>query len=237
MYEGYQARERNFYFEIDEKLIGHFDSYLRRCREYCRTDSTRLRLLDIGCGNGSFLSRAKKQGFVCEGIETCEPLAEEVRKTIECPVHTTLLSECEFAPATFDVVTMYDLIEHLQDPVADLRLIRGWLKPGGVLFLLTPNDNALLRRISRLAFRSSFHVVERPMRSLYYSHHLSYFTPASLRVVLESTGLETILMETRNQELSRLNLSRSERLAVSLVFGIAGHFSWSGGKLLAWARR
>ena len=238
MYEGYENPGNDFYFErIDEEVTAHFDGYLTRCREYCQTGSASLRLLDIGCGNGSFLSRAQQQDFTCEGIETCEPLAQAVRQKLHCPIHGQLLSQTDFPAETFDVVTMYDLIEHLQDPCDDVRRVYSWLKPGGVLFLLTPNDDALLRRVARLAYRSSFHLLQRPIRTLYYPHHLSYFTARSLRSLFEGTGFDVIQTETRNQEMSRLNLSATERFGVGLIFTASRPFPGSGGKLLAWARR
>jgi 2-polyprenyl-3-methyl-5-hydroxy-6-metoxy-1,4-benzoquinol methylase len=132
---------------------------------------------------------------------------------------------------------MYDLIEHLADPIDDLRRVQFWLKPGGVLFVLTPNDEALLRRLARLAFRASFHHIQRPMHTLYYAHHLSYFTSRSLRSLFAGVGLDMIRTETRNQEMARLNVSGMDRLAVRLIFAASKPFSASGGKLLAWARR
>jgi 2-polyprenyl-3-methyl-5-hydroxy-6-metoxy-1,4-benzoquinol methylase len=219
MYEQYENPGNDFYFgRIDEEVTSHFDSYLRQCREHCKSGSRSLRLLDIGCGNGALLSRAQKQGFVCDGIETCAPLAEAVRKKLACAIHTTLLSDSRFPSETFDVITMYDLIEHLHDPIDDLRRVHSWLKRGGMLFVLTPNDDALLRRVARLAYRSSLHMVQRPMHTLYYPHHLSYFTSRSLRSLFEGIGLDLVRIETRNQEMSRLNLSPTERIAVNLIF-------------------
>jgi 2-polyprenyl-3-methyl-5-hydroxy-6-metoxy-1,4-benzoquinol methylase len=238
MYEAYENRGNDFYFErIDQEVTTHFDNYLRACRENCKTGSRSPRLLDIGCGNGVLLSRAKKQGFICEGVEACIPLAEAVRNKLDCQVHTTLLSECRFSVESFDVVTMYDLIEHLQDPIQDLRRIQLWLKPGGILFVLTPNDEALLRRIARLAFRGSFHCIQRPMHTLYYAHHLSYFTARSLRSLFEGTGFDVVRTETQNQEMARLNISGIDRFAVAMIFAASKPFSGSRGKLLAWARR
>ena len=238
IYEGYRNPARDFYFKrIDAEVTGHFDRYLRACRTHCRTHTRALRLLDIGCGNGAFLSRAQKQGFVVEGIETCDPLADEARKSLDCHVTTKLLSECQFSPETFDVVTMYDLIEHLPDPIEDLQRVQSWLKPGGVLFVLTPNDEALLRRAARLAFRASLHRIQRPMHSLYYGHHLSYFTARSLGSLLDGTGFDIVQTETRNQEMARLKVSGMDRLAVRLIFAASKPFPGSRGKLLAWACR
>jgi 2-polyprenyl-3-methyl-5-hydroxy-6-metoxy-1,4-benzoquinol methylase len=132
---------------------------------------------------------------------------------------------------------MYDLIEHLPDPIQDLRRVQLWLKPGGILFVLTPNDDALLRRVARLTFHASLHRIQRPIHTLYYAHHLSYFTTRSLRSLFEGIGLDMVRAETRNQEMARLNISGFDRLAVSLIFAASRPFSRSGGKLLAWGRR
>lgn len=238
IYETYWNPARDFYFgRIDDEVSGHFDRYLQVCRTHCKTGTRALRLLDIGCGNGAFLSRAQKQGFVVEGVETCSPLADEARKRLDCHVYTKLLSECRFSPGVFDVVTMYDLIEHLPDPIEGLQRVQLWLKPGGVLFVLTPNDEALVRRAARLAFRASLHRIQRPMNRLYYGHHLSYFTARSLRSLLEGTGFDLVQTETRNQEMARLTVSGMDRLAVGLIFAASKPFPGSRGKLLAWARR
>jgi 2-polyprenyl-3-methyl-5-hydroxy-6-metoxy-1,4-benzoquinol methylase len=238
MYEGYGNHGNDFYFErIDGEVTANFDSYLHGCRQYCRSGSRSLRMLDVGCGNGSLLERASRQGFECEGIETCQELAELTRNKLNRPVHNKLLAHCGFPMETFDVITMYDLIEHLPDPIEDLRLAQSWLKPGGILFVLTPNDDALIRRVARLAYRTSLRSVQRPMQTLYYPHHLSYFTARSLRSLFENVGLDIVHMETRNQEMSRLNVSGIDRLMVNLVFAASRPLKGSRGKLVAWARR
>jgi 2-polyprenyl-3-methyl-5-hydroxy-6-metoxy-1,4-benzoquinol methylase len=238
MYADYEKSHNDFYFQrIDGQVISHFDSYLRRCREYCETGSGSLRFLDIGCGNGSLLSRAQKLGFMCEGVETCRPLAEEVSRKLSCIVHTQLLSECDFDGQLFDVVTMYDLIEHLNDPIVDILRVRSWLKPGGILFVLTPNDDAMMRRAARLAYAATLGSFHYPLKRLYYSHHLSYFTASSLQAFLKTAGFDVASMETRNQEMSRLNLTQFQSFIVKTVFAASKPFPGAGGKLVAWARK
>ena len=153
MYESYEAIGTDQYFSgIDREVLSNFDAYLTRCREYLSSGSPQPRLLDVGCGTGAFLERAQKAGFLCEGIEICKPLADIAVRNVGCPVHIGLLSGLDLTECSFDVITMYDLIEHLPEPASDLRKVHKWLKPGGILFVLTPNDDALLRRIARLVF-------------------------------------------------------------------------------------
>ena len=105
--------------------------------------------------------------------------------------------------SSFDVVTMYDLIEHTENPKEDLEHVFRVLKSGGVFFALTPNDQALLRRISRVLFAASLQSFSSPMRRLYYPDHLSYFTAESLSQLLVSTGFELISLNHESGVVAR----------------------------------
>ena len=237
MYETYESG-RDFYFQdFDAEVTRNIDGYLKRCREYCDVSQDKLRLLDVGCGVGVLLSKAKAQGFNCEGVEICEPLARAAEEKLNCRVHRTLLEDLHLPENGFDIITMYDLIEHLQDPAGEIKRVHRLLRPGGVLFVLTPNNDALMRRFAQWSYRLSLHQFQRPMRALYYSHHLSYFTADSLRSLLHRAGLQVMRSETRNQELSRLTLSGFEKAAVRTIFRMSERFPALGGKLLVWARK
>ena len=238
LYERYGYEKGKTYFQgINADVLNTIDTYLRACREYCRTGSSPLRLLDIGCGTGALLSRAKKLGFATEGIEICAPLAKDAARNAGCPVHNTLLTHVALPEDSFDSIIMYDLIEHLQDPVGDMNSIYRLLKKGGVLFILTPNDNGLLRKISRVLYRASLHLFSKPMERLYYPDHLSYFTRTSISAFLERCGFEIVQLETRNQELSRLEVPRISRWGVRAVFHLSQYFRDLGGKLVVYARK
>ena len=180
--------------------------------------------------------------FVGLGVEeftfvtaTLTPLAAQASQRLGCTVHRQFLTEIAFPDARFDVVTMYDLIEHLQDPRSDLEQVFRIVKPGGVFFILTPNDEAFLRRISKMLYRLSFHSFDEPMRRLYYPDHLSYFTAESLSQLLCRAGFELVSLESVNQELSRLELSPLQKLVVKVILQIGRPFRSSGGKLVAYA--
>ena len=238
LYERYGYEKGKTYFRgINADVLNTIDTYLLSCREYCRTGSSPPRLLDVGCGTGALLSRAQKLGFATEGIELCEPLARKAAVNAGCPVHNTLLSRVSLPEKSFDIITMYDLLEHLPHPAGDMHLISTLLKKGGILFILSPNDNALLRKLSRLFYRASLHLLSRPMELLYYPDHLSYFTPKSMTAFLKRFDFEIVRLQTRNQELSRLELSPLTRRVVRSVFQIADCFSDLGGKLVVYARK
>jgi len=238
LYERYGDEKGKTYFQgINTEVLNTIDSYLKTCGEYCLTDSSPLRLLDIGCGTGALLTRAKKLGFAIEGIEICEPLAKDAARNAGCPVHNTPLNHAALPEGSFDIIIMYDLIEHLQDPVGDMNIIYRLLKKGGILFILTPNDNALLRKISRFLYRASLHLFSKPLERLYYPDHLSYFTSKSISAFLKRFGCEIVLLETRNQELSRLELPGISRWGVRAIFHLSEYIRDLGGKLVVYARK
>ena len=238
MYSAYGNGGQSHYFAgIDREVEANLDAYVQRCRAAVRNQNSQLHLLDVGCGNGALLKRAQAHGFVAAGVEISAPLASLVKDQLRCEVYQQFLSELELPESSFHVVTMYDLIEHAENPRQDLEHVFRILKPGGVFFALTPNDQALLRRISRVLFAASLHSFSDPMRRLYYPDHLSYFTAESLSRLLRSTGFELISLESVNQELSRVQLSPLEKLAARTVFWASKPSSGLGGKLVVYARK
>lgn len=238
LYERYGSDKGKTYLQgIDTALLNTLDAYLRSCRQYCSTGSSPLRLLDVGCGTGALLSRAKQLGFAAEGIEICEPLARDAASTAGCIVHNTALTHAALPEDYFDCIVMYDLIEHLQDPLGDMHLTHRLLKKGGILFILTPNDDALLRKVCRVLYRASRYRFSTPLKRLYYPDHLSYFTRQSITTFLNRCGFEIVLLQTRNQELSRLEVAGMTRWGVRALFYLSQHFKDLGGKLVVFARK
>ena len=238
MYSAYGNGGQSHYFAgIDREVETNLDGYLQCCKANVRNHDSQLRLLDVGCGNGALLRQAQSLGFVASGIEISTALASLVKDQLRCEVYEQLLSELDLPESSFDVVTMYDLIEHTENPRQDLDQVFRVLKSGGVFFVLTPNDQALLRRISRVLFAASLQSFSSPMRRLYYPDHLSYFTAESLSQLLASTGFELISLESMNQELSRVQLSSVEKLVARTAFWASKPFPRLGGKLVAFARR
>ena len=136
-------------------------------------------LLDVGAGNGHLLAVAAELGWQPYGTEfTAEAVA--LCRAKGATMHHGDLHDAPFAPQSFDVVTAIEVLEHVPDPLALLRPVLRLLRPGGLLYLTTPNFNALSRRL----LRERWHVVE-------YPEHLSYFTPRTLRLAGRLAGFQT----------------------------------------------
>jgi SAM-dependent methyltransferase len=142
------------------------------------------KLIDFGCGDGSFLARAVRQ-FDASGIELSPRLAARARekidpaKIMEGPL--TEVANRSFPAAAFDVVTQFGYIEHEWQPLAGLLAAHRLLKPGGVTVLKTPNFACWNRSVMGLDWCG-----------FYFPAHCNYFTPASLAAMLRRAGLEPL---------------------------------------------
>ena len=105
-------------------------------------------LLDIGCSTGLFLAKARAAGWQVRGNEYSADSAQVARSTHGLDVVSGALQANSFPAASFDVVTLWDVLEHVPDPQATLRLARGLLKPGGLLVVKTPNVDGVYPRWS-----------------------------------------------------------------------------------------
>jgi 2-polyprenyl-3-methyl-5-hydroxy-6-metoxy-1,4-benzoquinol methylase len=238
MYRQYGCTDETVYFEgINAGVEKNIDRCLARCRQYCVAAGPKPRLLDIGCGNGALLKRALQAGFECQGIEISPPLADQARQQTGCPVHTCFLADAHLPEGSFDAVTMYDVIEHLQSPRTDLARACALLRPGGVLFLLTPNENALPRKIAKACYRLSAHAVSRPLEVLYYANHLSYFTRASLSRLLLASGFDIMGIQMLSYDRSRLRLSLLQQAALCMLQPVLLFCPPARGKIALWARK
>jgi SAM-dependent methyltransferase len=140
------------------------------------------RLLDVGCGSGAFLAQMAELGWRTEGIDPDPAAVAGAREAGLSVTQGTLadLDPAEHAGA-FDAITLSHVIEHLHDPAGDLRRIDLLLRPGGLLWIATPNLEALgLRR-----FGPAWLGLDPP-------RHLVLFTRASLERLVRGAGLEPL---------------------------------------------
>lgn len=107
--------------------------------------SGRNRLLDVGCGNGAFLARAKQLGWEVQGLDFDNEAADVARRNgIEVWVGD--YRQAPFAPESFDAITCHQVIEHVHDVNAFVLSLTSWLKKNGILWIGTPNFQSCSRR-------------------------------------------------------------------------------------------
>jgi len=143
-------------------------------------------LLDLGCSSGSFLESMKGEPWKLYGIEMSAEGAKTAEARSGAHVFVGDIPDAPFAPESFDVITCFDVLEHLYEPRQVMANVGEWLKPGGIFYVLVPNIDSAEARV----FGSYWHGLELP-------RHLSHFSPASLKFLAESVGLRQVSLETR----------------------------------------
>ena len=101
------------------------------------------RILDAGAGGGEVVYVLRKLGFAAIGVEPDEHYARHARESLGAPVETGFIQDATFPSGSFDVVTMYHALEHVEDPSAILSRLRAWMADGGVLLVEVPNAEAV----------------------------------------------------------------------------------------------
>jgi 2-polyprenyl-3-methyl-5-hydroxy-6-metoxy-1,4-benzoquinol methylase len=161
------------------------------------------RLLDVGCLWGSFLNQAHKSGFDVVGIEPFGKAATYVKDVLNLNASQGTLRSAQFPPDSFDVVTILDVIEHLTDPVAELKEAHRVVKPGGLLAVSTPNVGSLIPTVvnteRRLLGRQWFPFDNPPW-------HLWGFTKRSIKTCCESAGFAIESVDPLDSSLKTTNL-------------------------------
>jgi SAM-dependent methyltransferase len=148
----------------------------------------RRRILDVGSGPGLFLATGKARGWTTLGVEPAQQAAAHSRGLGLEIVEQFLTEDLAKELGRFDVVHMSEVLEHIPDPRAFVRLASSMLTPGGLLCIVVPNDYNPLQRVLREQDGYQPWWVAPP-------HHLNYFTPASLQSLLERSGFEVLLSE------------------------------------------
>ncbi|MBI5245072.1 MAG: class I SAM-dependent methyltransferase [Elusimicrobia bacterium] len=137
------------------------------------------RLLDVGCATGFFLNAARVSYEVI-GVEPSCWAREFAEKQLHVPVAVGTLEEACFPDGRFDVVTLIDVLEHLPDPMSTMREVFRVTKPGGIVYVMTPDIDSLSARFLRSRWWGL-----RPA-------HLTYFSRKTLAALLEKCGYEIL---------------------------------------------
>jgi 2-polyprenyl-3-methyl-5-hydroxy-6-metoxy-1,4-benzoquinol methylase len=145
------------------------------------------RMLDIGCGNGAFMYSAEKYGWKAYGVELSENNASYARDKKGLDVRTGTLFDARFPEGHFDVVTLWEVVEHLDSPLRQLREVNRILRTGGAVLLSTPNVNSLARLLVHC--RWEIFLPE---------SHLYLFSQRTLKKMLEVTGFRALQLWTED---------------------------------------
>ena len=163
-----------------EKMLDYFR--MKRARMICGHLGNKGKILDIGCGNGKFLSFVKKQGdFEIYGIEKEGGSAKRAAKIPGIHLKTGMLERNDFAAESLDAVTLFQVFEHLTEPQQTVEIITEILKKGGVLAISFPNIGSFQSRV----FKGKWLHLDPP-------RHLFFFDPDDFKKKMSAFGFEMI---------------------------------------------
>jgi SAM-dependent methyltransferase len=166
--------ERSWLRRLDRRYGLH-----KRCRAVIRRAGQPGRVLDVGCATGIFLQGMRQRGWEPQGVELSPSAASYARSRFGLPVVEGELETAAFEPASFDLVTLWDVLEHVPEPDRTLGECARVLKPGGWLVMSLPNPEAWEARW-----------FGRYWAGWDVPRHFHVFRQAHLRQYLEAAGFE-----------------------------------------------
>lgn len=155
------------------------------------------KVLDVGCGYGYFLAACHEKGYLVHGIEYSGFAVRHAMDELGLPVAIGWLDEIEMPAATFDVITFWHCLEHMQDPRQAVTTVRNWLKAEGLLIIEVPNHEGTDARHLGTGWLG-WHL----------PYHLYHFTPETLKLLLVQQGFSIITSRTFHSETVKAALRR-----------------------------
>lgn len=161
-----------------------FIDIIKRISFYC----SQGKLLDIGCGDGHFLSLCTKYGYECYGVEWNKSLSSYATLKSGAVITQGAYSKNMYRENSFDIITLIQVLEHCLMPNSILEAAMYHLRPGGLLIIEVPSINSphfLAYKFTRIKY-----FVNSPVGVVFY--HLSYFNPKTLATLIDKIGFVKI---------------------------------------------
>lgn len=188
--DGYAAAEDHTFVAQNPQRIDTFGKALRQIfGKLGQSGGNGRTLLDIGSAGGAFLVAARDFGFKPVGVEPSRWMADYGRRTYNVDIRDGILTDGMFPDASFDVISILDVIEHVPDPHSLIQLMHRLLKPDGYLLLSYPDAGSIAAKL--LGERWPF----------WLSVHLLYYDRKTIAEQLRRGGFQTMLYQPLNPSL------------------------------------
>ena len=224
-FEGEETQGYKSYADMKKALQPFFARRLHEIKKALPTGKT---LLDFGCAAGYFLEMARDENWQIHGVELSAEMSAQASELLRTKIYHSLQEQPK---SNFDAVTLWEVIEHVPNPVEQLMQLKEKLRTGGILMLSTPNNG-------------HWQAIREPDNWTVYRppSHLIYFTAQTLTNTLKQAGFEKINVRgvAPLPPLPKWLKSMSEPLRQRLITGQSTHWQidlliWRLIRLFAWA--
>lgn len=182
----YHSAEKKSALETHRRT--HYTRQIKRLYQLLGSSGS---ILDVGCGDGSFLLFAKENGWQAAGTDIyLSPAAE----AICVPLWAGRLEDIDFGKQRFSVIRFNHVLEHVQNPLVVLRHARKILLQNGVLILSVPNLAGISPRIK--SWQSRIGMKKHRWRHYAALHHFWFFTPSTLQLLVEAGQFAVVYWDT-----------------------------------------
>ena len=156
-------------------ILMNMKQFLSKVRKYKKTG----RLLDVGCACGFFVELARQQGFDAWGFDPSSYAVQEARRLVgESKITEGTISSVAYPEKSFDVITLFDVFEHLDDPGEDIKKLSKFLKDDGIIVIATGDTESVMAKVLRQ--RWTFYIPPQ---------HLFFFNKKTLTALLRTYDL------------------------------------------------
>ncbi|OGM08407.1 hypothetical protein A2W13_03800 [Candidatus Woesebacteria bacterium RBG_16_36_11] len=184
LFSAYEDGVDENYFKQEKQRINLFKKALQKIEEQ---KSPPGNLLDVGAGAGLFLNVARKRGWKVYGVEPSSWGVKTAKRKFDIEEYNGFFENYKNKSKTFDVITMWDVLEHFSDPIRALKKVKSLLKDDGVLALTTININSWFSKLLGLHWTWLIRI------------HLWYFNPETFKKMLEMCGFEVLWMGSQTR--------------------------------------
>jgi SAM-dependent methyltransferase len=180
------------YFHNDDSGVVGYSNYLKDEPNIRKTFAGRLKrierwikpgkMLDVGCAVGFFLDEAKKRGWQVSGLDVSAFAVQYVQERFGFDARHGSLVDQDYPEGAFDLITMWDVIEHVPDPKAYVQQAARLLRSGGVFALATPDVDSIPARLTG----------KRWVGYKLSEEHVYYFSVTTLKRMLDEAGFDIV---------------------------------------------
>ena len=199
----YKGYSRNDY--LSPITIKRYNEILDQFESVRKTN----KMLDVGCGIGYFLEVAKMRGWEVHGTEYTDE-AIRICESKGILMKKGGLDSAQYEKESFDVITSFEVIEHINNPNQEINHMHALLRSGGLFYLTTPNFNSLLRYY----LGPKYNVIGWP-------EHLSYYTPSTINKLMKKHQFKKVFIQTTGISITRFLTSNKPATAEETREGTA----------------